>query len=353
MKTLILPLALLVAASARADKVDDLVRAAMVKEKAPGVMVVVLRDGKPIKMKGYGFANVEHRVRVTPDTIFQSGSLGKQFTATLAMRLVQEGKLGLEDPISKYFPEGVGKWEGVTVRHLLTHTSGLADMPYESMDLRKDYTEDELVRLMADQPAPEKPGERWRYNNGGYVLLGVLCGRVGGKFYGDLLAEKVFAPAGMKTARIISEADIVPHRAAGYVVVDGKLQNQAWVAPKLNTTGDGSLYLSARDLIAWDDALNGERVLPRAAWARMWTPTPVSMSKAGINGYGFGFGTERSGRIAMVHHSGAWQGFMTWMGHLTNRRLSVIVLANGAPFDSERLGRQVMAQYEPGTLLPK
>ncbi|MGV3614370.1 MAG: serine hydrolase domain-containing protein [Fimbriimonas sp.] len=348
MKAAALPLLLLLATTAHADKADDLVKAAMAKEKIPGIMLVVLRDGKPIKTKGYGFANLEHRVPVRPETIFQSGSVGKMFAATLTMKLVEEGKLKLEDPIGKFFPEAEGKWDAVTIRHLLTHTSGLADMPYGTMDFRRDYEEKDLLKLMVDGKAVEKPGERWRYNNGGYVLLGILLGRVGGKFYGDQLVEKVFRPAGMLTARTISEEDIIPNRAAGYEIQKGEPKNQGWVPPKLNTTADGSTYFCANDLIAWDRALYGDKVLKQSSLAQMWTPVKLADGKEAkirTGGYGFGWMMEPKGDQTLVNHGGAWQGFRTWIGRLSKDRLTVIVLSNAAPSNPEGLGRAVMDLY--------
>ena len=148
------------------------------------------------------------------------------------------------------------------MRHLLTHTSGIPDYEgSDALDFRRDYTEEELAKLAFGLKPEFPPGARWNYSNTGYVLLGIIVGKASGRFYGDLLAERVFAPLGMKTARIISEEDIVPNRAAGYRLVDGELKNQEWVAPRLNTTADGSLYLSVLDLVAWDRGLRAGAVL--------------------------------------------------------------------------------------------
>jgi CubicO group peptidase (beta-lactamase class C family) len=259
---------------APADQIDDIVRTEIAAQKLPGVTIAVVKNGKVVKLKGYGEANIELHVPATKDTVYQSGSVGKQFTATLVMMLIQDGKLGLDDSISRWFPEGGEAWKPVTIRHLLSHTSGLADMPYDKMDLTKTYTEDDLVKLMASEKPVEAPGTKWRYNNGGYVMLGVLVHRLTGKFYGDLLQERIFKPLGMTTARIISEADIVPNRAAGYDLTKNGLKNQAWVSPSLNTTADGSLYLTALDYVKWDAGLRTERLLPKAArskerWLRL------------------------------------------------------------------------------------
>ena len=173
------------------------------------------------------------------------------------------------------------------VRHLLTHTSGLSNAVYEKIDLRRDYTEDELTREIAALPLDFAPGDRWSYSNSGYVMLGVLIGKVTGTFYGDLLREKIFEPIGMTTARVISESDIVPNRAAGYQLVDGQLKNQDWVSPLLNTTADGALYVTALDMAEWETALAKNELLEPESLRSCGRPScsttaaPSSMASGG------------------------------------------------------------------------
>jgi len=209
-------------------KVDQFIKAEMRRQRIPGLSLAVIRDGRTIVAKGYGLANVEHQIPVKPETVFQSGSIAKQFTATAVMILVEEGKLSLDDKITKYFPDAPETWKPITVRHLLNHTSGMGDYPLE-VDLRRDYTEDEYLAFIKKSSLVYQTGAKWDYSNIGYVTLGALIRKVTGKFYSDFLAERVFQPLGMTTARIISEADIVPNRAAGYRLVDGDLKNQEWV----------------------------------------------------------------------------------------------------------------------------
>jgi CubicO group peptidase (beta-lactamase class C family) len=175
-------------------KVDALVRNEMKEQHIPGLALGVYRDGKMVRAQGYGMANIEWDVPVQPDTVFQSGSVGKQFTATAVMMLVEEGKVGVDDPIQKYFPDAPASWKDIKVRNLLTHTSGLGE--YESKErtkpdgpfyLRLDFTEEELYKRIATLPLDFQPGERWSYRNTNYVLLGILIHRVTGEFYGDFL----------------------------------------------------------------------------------------------------------------------------------------------------------------------
>ena len=250
--TLALLLTASVAGSDTLDRVDEFVRAEMARQKIPGVAVAIVQKGKVVKAQGYGLANVEHQVPVRPETIFQSGSLGKQFTAAAVLSLVEEGKIALDDPVAKYLPDAPPAFRPISVRHLLTHTSGIPDYTDGTFDLRRDLTEEDLARMAFRLNLEFAPGTRWNYSNTGYVLLGIIVRKASGRFYGDVLRERVFVPLGMKTTRVISEEDIVPHRAAGYRLVKGELKNQEWVAPSLNTTADGALYFSVLDLVAWD-----------------------------------------------------------------------------------------------------
>jgi N-acyl-D-amino-acid deacylase len=314
------------AAGRQGDTIDEIVRAAMEKQRIPGMAVAVVRNGEVIKAQGYGLANVEHAVPVTDETIFQSGSIGKQFTATAVMLQVEDGKLALSDPLIKFFPDGPSAWRDITVRHLLTHTSGIPDYNDGLLDYRRDYSEDELVAFAKTLPLDFAPGSEWKYSNTGYILLGVIVRKASGQFYGDVLRERVFTPLGMHTARVISEAEIVPHRAAGYRLVKGALQNQQWVAPTLNTTADGSLYLSLRDLIAWDRGLRTRAILTRESWSAIYAP--VTLTSGRKHPYGFGWAVDRIAGQDVQRHGGSWQGFQTYISRYLGDGITIIALAN-------------------------
>jgi CubicO group peptidase (beta-lactamase class C family) len=331
-------------------RIDEFVRAEMQRQHVPGVAIGVVRNGAVLKAQGYGFANVEHEVPVGPETVFESGSLGKQFTAAAVMLQVEDGKLSLSDPITKFFPDAPEAWRSVTVRNLLSHTSGIPDYTVGSFDYRKDYTEDDLAKLAYGFELEFTPGSRWNYSNTGYVLLGIIVHKVSGRFYGDVLADRVFKPLGMTTARIISEADIVPHRAAGYRLVDGELKNQEWVAPLLNTTADGSLYLSVRDMIAWDAGVRARRVLSPESWNQVLEPVRLASGKT--YPYGFGWFIEERGGKPLQQHGGAWQGFKTQFSRFLGDDLSVIVLANLEGADQERFADGVAAIIDPALAAP-
>src|ERR1700676_5275724 len=268
------------------DEVARAVRAEMAKQHIPGLALLVLRNGVPLREQGFGFANLELNVPVKPETIFQSGSIGKQFTATAVILLVEEGKIGLNDQLAKYFPEGPSWWSGVTIRELLSHTAGFTDYP-KGFDLRRDYSEEELLKIVEAIPPAYPPGTDWAYSNMGYVTLGILIHRVSGQYFGDFLQDRVFKPLGMSTTRIVSEADIIPNRAAGYRLENGRIKNQEWVSPSANSTADGSLYFTILDLAKWDAALYTEKVLKESSKRQMWTVAPLSDGTPNRGPYGF------------------------------------------------------------------
>ena len=332
-----------------AVKIDRVVNRQMLANKIPGVSLAVLRKGKIVLLKSYGLANVEHRVPVKPETIFQSGSMGKQFTAAAVMLLVQENKLSLDDKISKYFPDVPSTWKDITVRHLLTHTSGLGDYPSE-IDLKRDYTEDELFASFKKAPLDFEPGSSWNYSNVGYVTLGILIRKITGKYYGDFIRERIFEPLHMTTARVISEADIVPNRAAGYRLVKGELKNQDWVSPSTNSTADGSLYFSILDLAKWDAALYTDDPLTQASRDKIWSAVRLRDGTTKDYGFGWHLGEYHGRRLAF--HGGAWQGFKTFIIRFLDTELTIIFLANSWETRDFKFARGLASAFYPAFSLP-
>jgi CubicO group peptidase (beta-lactamase class C family) len=340
----ILLAAQLSAAAQATDPVSAVVRAEMQSQHIPGLTLLVSKNGKPIRTEGYGVSNLELSVRAKPETIFQSGSVGKQFTATAVMMLVEAGKVGLEDPLTKYFPEAPASWKQVTVRELLSHTAGFTDYP-KDFDEQKNYTEEELLKIVEAIPLAYPPGTRWSYSNLGYLTLGILIHKVTGEFYGDFLQQRIFRPLGMSTTRIISEADIIPNRSAGYRLVKGEVKNQAWVSPALNTTADGSLYFSILDLAKWDAALYTDRLLKKSSLAQMWTVAPLRSGQPNSGHYGYGWFIEVQDGHRLIEHEGQWQGFETQISRYVDDELTVVVLTNLAEAKPDLIAHRVASLY--------
>ena len=189
------------------------------------------------------------------------------------------------------------------------------------------------------------PGSRFRYSNTGYALLGFVVHEVSGRFYGDVLAERVFRPLGMPTARVISEKDIVLDRAAGYELVEGRLQNQDWVSPRLNTMADGSLYLSLRDYVAWDRGLRAREVLKPESWAQVFTP--ATLTDGTHPQYGFGWRLFDVGGQKVERHGGSWQGFRTEIVRYLGSDLTLVALCNLAQADPAKFTDGLAALLDP------
>jgi len=338
-----------------ADKVDAYISGQLKAQHIPGLALGVVSDGKMVMAKGYGLCNVELNVPVRAESVFQTGSVGKQFVATAIMMLVEENKVRLEDGIAKYFAGAPESWKDITVRHLLTHTSGIPD--YESaenikpgglIDMRLDYTEDELLEKIVSLKLEFAPGKKWSYSNTGYVLLGLLIHKATGMFYGDFLQNRIFKPLGMTSTRIISEADIITNRCAGYCLEGGKLKNQEWVSPTLNSTADGTLYTTIPDMAKWDAALYTEKLIKKSSLERMWIP--VRLNNGVAMPYGFGWEVTETHGHRLIQHSGAWQGFTAYIARYVDDKLTVIAFAN---LDSDHADLEKIVHHVAGLCLSR
>jgi CubicO group peptidase (beta-lactamase class C family) len=329
------------------DTVDRFVRAELARQRIPGMSVAVLRGDSVLLARGYGLANLEHRVPATDSTVYAVGSLGKQFTAAAIVLLSQQGRLGLDDPITRYLPEGSAVWSGVTIRHLLTHTSGIPEDT--TLDWRREYSESELVRS-AVQPLEFMPGELESYSSTGYELLGVIIHRVTGVFWADYVRDHIFRHLGMRSARVNSDRDIVPNRAAGYQLVNDTLKNRDWVSQSINATAGGGLSFTVRDLAQWAKGLNHGKVLGRAGLDLSWTP--VQLNHAGTYPYGLGWNIVEQRGYRRIGHSGAWLGSHATIQRYPDFNLTVIVLLNLAQANSEGIAVGIAGLLEPALTPP-
>jgi CubicO group peptidase (beta-lactamase class C family) len=344
----------------RLKSIDSFITSQMAKQKIPGLAVGIYSQGKILLAKGYGLANVELNVAVKPETIFQSGSVGKQFVSAAIMMLVEEGKVSLDDSITKYFPDAPAAWKPILIKNLLSHTSGLSEYETEERTgpkgpfyMRLDFTEDEMVAKIEALPIEEAPGERWDYRNTNYFLLGVLIHKVTGKFYYEFLGERIFEPLGMTSTRLISDRDIIPNRAAGYELEKGELKNQEWVSPTFNSTADGTLYFNVIDLNKWDEALYGTRLLKQSSLDRIWTVYSLNDGKPNGAGYGFGWMMGEQNKHKRIEHGGAWQGFTCRISRYPDDNLTVAVLANLSGANTGYLAQIIAGLADPPLLPPK
>jgi CubicO group peptidase (beta-lactamase class C family) len=333
----------------------------MKDQKIPGLSLAVVRNGQVVKSKGYGYANLEVRAPAKVDTIFPAGSITKQFTATAIMQLVEQGKLKLDDSITKYFPEAPAAWKPITSRHLLTHSSGIPDIFGSTeqtlytkgiIDFHREYTEDELAHAYFAQPLDFPPGTRASYSNSAYQMLGFLIHRVTGQYYGDFFKKHIFLPLGMTTTSIFSYVDVVPNRASGYEVVDGAWKN-VWLWQSVSTlsNAEGSLWMSVLDLAKWDAALNTEHIIKRSSLETMWTPVPLDDGSGSAYQGGMGWYIADAHGHRVVFHTGGGFGFYAVISRYVDDRFTVIVMTNidERHADVLRIAGEVAEIYMPDT----
>jgi D-alanyl-D-alanine carboxypeptidase len=325
----------------RADNVDDYVKAEMQKQRIPGLSLAVVKEGKVIKAEGYGLANVELNVPARPETVYKIASVSKQFIATGIMLLLQEGRIGLDDKVGKYLDGTPESWNGVTIRHLLTHTSGIV-REGPGFDPFKDQKDIDVIKSAYPLPLRFPTGEKYEYCNVGYFSLAEIISRVSGKPWGDFMNERVFAPLGMAATRPTSFSAIVPNRAGGYEWRDGKMQNAGeYVALRPS----GAFLSTVLDLAKWDAALYTDAFLKQATREQMWTP--VKLNSGATYPYGFGWSLEPLGKHRRVDHGGSLPGFRSHFMRLPDDKLSVIVLTNSGGANPAGIARGVAAIYLP------
>jgi D-alanyl-D-alanine carboxypeptidase len=320
-------LVLLLALPARADSIDDYIKKEMERRHIPGVALAVARNGKIVKARGYGLANVENDVPVTEDTVFELASVTKQFTATAVMLLVEEGKVRLDESITAYLPQAPETWKPITVRHLLTHTAGFPGLESGLQALRAggwrlSYSTAQMFDAASKDTLSFAPGERWQYSDVGYFLLGMIIENASGRRYRDVLEERFFKPLGMTSTSVLDHSRILKHRAAGYTLRDGQLVNIRRVID-VELPSHYGVFSTVKDLVTWDAALASGKVVKPATLAQMWTP--VRLNSGATYPYGFGWAVDERRGHHWVYHTGITG---TELSRFPDDGLTVVVLTN-------------------------
>jgi CubicO group peptidase (beta-lactamase class C family) len=319
--------------------VDRLVEEEMQKQHIPGAAVAVLRDGRPVKARGYGLASIELNAPATAESVFKIGSISKQFIAAGVLVLLGEGKVALDDSIAKYLEDAPEAWKPITLRQLLSHTSGiLREGPaFEFLRTKPDIG---VIRSAYARPLEFAPGEKWQYCNVCYFALAEVITRVSGTAWPAFLEERIFRPLGMTATRATSTFDIVSHRVRGYDWRDGVYRNsdlQVAVRPS------GALLSNVLDLAKWDGALYTERPLAGAIKEQMWSP--IRLNSGGTHNYGFGWETGVFQGRRYVGHGGSLAGFRSHYMRFPDSKLSVIVLTNLDGARPNVITQRVAGQY--------
>jgi CubicO group peptidase (beta-lactamase class C family) len=290
------------------------------------------------KRKGYGLASLELKAPATKDTVYEICSNTKQFTAAAIMMLVEDGKVQLDDPITKYFPEVPEAWRGITIRHLLSHTSGIQnhvavphwlDVFRTNLAFEASPPRDELLKMFFKLPLEFQPGETWAYDNTGYYLLGVIIEKASGKSYWQFLDKRIFKPLGMNATRNTDPRPIVLNRASGYELKNDHFENRPILLPAIAFSA-GSLLSTIKDMAKWDAALHTEKLLKKSSLDQMWTAVPTNDGADAPFNYGFGWFIDTYHGHRLVQHSGGTPGFSSVIYRFLDDKLTIVVLTNHA-----------------------
>lgn len=299
--------------------------------------VLVARDGQTIFNKSYGLANIELGAPNTLQTVFRIASITKPFTATAIMMLQERSKLNVGDSICKYLADCPAHWQPITIKHLLTHTSGIPnylDFPDFMPQIALPVTHEKMIGTFRNKPLQFTPGEKFAYGNSGYYLLGVIIERASGKSYAEFLQENIFAPIGMKQTGDFDNREIIKNRAAGYSLKNDRPANAIYFHPS-QLLATGSLWSTTGDLLLFDQALYTEKLLKSKTLAEMFT-----LYKAD---YGYGWQVAPRLNRRLIAHGGDTLGFMGFLQRFTDDRITIVLLSNKGYMNVLTLARDLPA----------
>jgi len=317
-------------------KAEEYMNAAVRVNRFSG-SILVARDGKPLISKGYGMANLELDVPNKPQTVFRLGSLTKQFTAMAVMILQARGKLHTHDPICNYLSDCPIVWQSITIRNLLTHTSGIPDythLPSFIQTMQLPSTHASLVDRFKNMPLEFTPSEKFKYTSSGYYLLGMIIEQISGKSYASFLQKNIFAPLGMTHTGYDSYNRLIKHRAGGYELRGNSIINASYIDMSIPFAA-GALYSTTEDLLRWDQALYTEKLVSRKILAEIFTPFK--------NIYGYGWVITKQFDRQRIGHDGKINGFSSSIIRFPSDQVTAIVLSNNQNAPSGEIASNLAA----------
>lgn len=308
------------------NKIDSLIPAKF-KSENPGGAFLVVKKGKVLYRKAFGMADLELNIKMKPEFVFEIGSMTKQFTAISVLILAEQGKLKLEDEITKYIPDYPTNGNKITIHHLLTHTSGIKD--FTSMKVikniaREDLSPKELVDFFKNEPIDFKPGEKYKYCNSGYVLLGYIIEIVSGESYKDFITKNIFMKAGMENTFYASHDRIIKNRVSGYRDKDG-LVNANYISFAI-PYASGSIMSNVDDLAKWQHALDTNIILGKTFTQKAFTN--YQLNNGTYIDYGYGWHLEKVKNKIFREHGGSIFGFKSMGVYIPEEEIYVVGLSN-------------------------
>ncbi|HEX6627524.1 MAG TPA: serine hydrolase domain-containing protein [Gemmatimonadaceae bacterium] len=348
-----------VSVPAQGDKVDEYIEAEMRKQEIPSLSLAVVQNGKVVKSKAYGLANMEWKVPATTNTVYQIQSITKSFIACGIMLLVEDGKLALDDKITKYLSGMPQAWSQVTIRQMMTHTSGIPSFVQDQGSgaaivafAQKTDSSEQIIRWAAARPLKFAPGEGRKYSSTGYHLLGMIIEKVSGKPWGQFLHDRIFAPLGMSSTRVFSHFDIIPNRASGYNHFGDVPVNGLTFTPAIMESAAGGLLSSVEDMSKWEIALERGIILKPSTLAQMAVPvklkndSTVQEADGTRHSLGWDLLTWQGHRV-MAHGGDHVTGFTAIFARFIDDKVGVIILTNLMPLDIGTLTKRVAGFYIP------
>ncbi len=332
------------AVSAQADQLDDFIKSEMTRQNVPGLTLAVVKDGKVIRTGAYGKADLELDVPMNEDNIFEIGSITKQFTAALILQMMEEGKLSLDDSVTKYIEGSPDLWKPLTLRHLLNHTSGLKEyVVIPGLMLTEEFEQKTFLEKVKPLTLDFEPGITFAYSNTNFALLGLVLEKVSGKSYNDLITERVFKPLGMTSTTILDPDAIIKNRAHGYMNAGGKQYRSRF--SMLSIIADGAILSNVKDMAKWDAALIGGKILKPASYQMMIAPGKLKNGRT--RNYGFGTFLNSLGAKPLVGHHGNSAGYSAGYYHYPSASLSIILMANVYAINGQQMATQIAESLDP------
>lgn len=327
----------LVACATPIDRTDALIRSEMADRHIPGLTFAIVRDRSVVEIRSYGLANLEWKAPASSMTVYSIGSITKSFTAIATMKLVEDGRINLDDSVVDYVPTSPETWRPVTIRHLLSNTSGIPDIVDNPCNVApsETYGMVEVIAEAACLPLLFEPGEKFSYSNTNFVLLSILIEKVTELPLADVLASIIFSPLGMRQTQMADYAVVIPNRADGYEWTGSTYQNVEEMDPAVEA-GAGGVLSSAEDMARFIVGVRDERLLKPTSWKTLLSSYPV---RQGVTPYAHGFGISPHDGRARIGHNGAAPGFASSFAWFPGEKVGVVVLSNGY---EEAQGRSVM-----------
>ena len=330
--------------SQKLDKRIDKMASAMYEADKTGATILVAKGDEVLYKKGFGMANLELKVPMQPEMVMEIGSITKQFTAAAILMLMEEGKLSLDDDITKFISDYPTHGHTITIHHLLTHTSGIKS--YTSMQewttqWRKDFAPMELIDLFKNQPMDFAPGEQWSYNNSGYFLLGYIIEKASGMKYAEFIDQRIFRPLNMKNSYYGSMRKLIPNRAEGYQTEGEEILNAEYLS-LTQPYAAGSLMSTVEDLYTWNRAVMSGKVISKESLALAHTDYPLNNGEKTNYGYGWGFNDINGSRT--IEHSGGIFGYISNGIYLPDEDIYVVILTNCNCEDPGTLSTRIAAE---------